>query len=190
MNKQINSKEALKIWAEYSPLPKDHISAQKLYQFSLEGGLQKANKYEINHLSLCPQCLNAWKTLCDFSGSKQADDYDEKGNQDILSFGILQAASSGFVEPVYIKSECGKFMLGIFPEVDNPKKAMIVLETVDDEKIYQGMTASVMDAKSNIIMDARIKHGRAAVKADNLDAIDLSTWSIVLSRPSDKGRHE
>ena len=81
-------------------------------------------------------------------------------------------------------------MLGIFPEVDNPKKGVIVLETVYDEKIYQGMTASVMDAKSNIIMDARIKHGRAAVKADNLDAIDLSTWSIVLSRPSDKGRHE
>jgi hypothetical protein len=190
MNKQINSKEALKIWAEYSPLPKDHISAQKLYQFSLEGGLQKANKYEINHLSLCPQCLNAWKTLCDLSGSTQADDYDEKEGQSILSFGVLQAASSGFAEPVSIKSACGKFVLGVLPEVDNLKKAMIVLETEDDSRTYQGMIANVRDAKSNIIMDAQIKHGRAAVKTDNIDAIDLSTWSIVLSNSSDKGTNE
>jgi hypothetical protein len=190
MNKQITSKEALKIWAEYSPLPKGHLSAQKLYQFSLEEGLQKAKNIEINHLSLCPKCLNAWKTLCDLTGSTKADDYYEKEGHSILSFGVLQAASSKITGALSVKSACGKFVLGIFPEVDNPKKAMIVLETEDDARTYQGMIANVRDSKNNIIMDAQIKHGRAAVKIDNLDAIDLSTWSIILSKSSDKGTNE
>jgi hypothetical protein len=114
-----------------------------------------------------------------------ADDYDEKGEGSILSFGVLQAASAEFTKPVYIKSACERFMLGIFPETGNLKKAMIVLETVDDEKLYQEMTAQVKDAEGVTILDAKIKHGRAAVKTDNLDTINLSTWSVVLSKLSD-----
>ncbi len=190
MNRQISIREALKTWAKYLPLPKNHISKQKLYMFSLENGLQKADKDEINHLSLCPQCLDAWKTFCDLSTSTRADDYDEKGGGSILSFGTLQAASSGFTKPVYIKSDCERFMLGIFPETGNLKKAMIVLETVDDEKLYQEMTAQVKDAEGITILDAKIKHGRAAVKTDNLDIINLSTWSVVLSKLSDRELNE
>jgi len=190
MNRQISTREALKVWAKYSPLPKNHIGARRLYQFSLENGLQKADKEEINHLSLCPQCLDAWKTFCDLITSNRADDYDEKDEGSILSFGVLQAASSGFTKPVYIKSDCERFMLGIFPETSNLKKAMIVLETVEDGKPYQGMIAQVKDAEGITILDAKIKHGRAAVKTDNLDIIDLSTWSVVLSGSSDRESNE
>lgn len=189
MNRQISTREALKIWAKHSPSPKNHpeihIREQRLYLFSLENGLQKADKDEIKHLSLCPQCLDTWKTFCDLSTSTMADDYDEKGEGSILSFGVLQAASAEFTKPVYIKSACERFMLGILPETGNLKKAMIVLETVDDEKLYQGMTAQVKDAEGVTILDAKIKHGRAAVKTDNLDTINLSTWSVVLSKLSD-----
>ena len=190
MNRQISTREALKTWAKYSPSPKNHIGEQRLYLFSLENGLQKADKDEIKHLSLCSQCLDIWKTFCDLSTSTWADDYDKKGSQGILSFGTLQAASAEFTKPVYIKSDCERFMLGIFPETGNLKKAMIVLETVDDEKIYHGMTAQVKDAEGVTILDAKIKHGRAAVKTDNLDIINLSTWSIVLSKSSDKEPNE
>ena len=185
MNRQISTREALKTWAEHLPLPDDHIHEQKLYLFSLEKGLQKADKEEIKHLSMCPQCLDAWKTFCDLRTSTRADDHDEKGGGSILSFGMLQAASGGFTKPVYMKSDCEKFMLGIFPEEGSLKKAMIVLETVDDETIYQDMTAIVKDAGGIAILKAIIKHGRAAVKTDTLDTIDLSTWSVVLSKSSD-----
>jgi hypothetical protein len=194
MNRQISTLEALKIWAKHSPSPQNHpeihIREQRLYLFSLENGLQKAAKDEIKHLSFCPQCLDTWKTFCDLSASTMADDYDEKSEGSILSFGVLQAASSGFTKPVYIKSDCERFMLGILPETGNQKKAMIVLETVGDAKLYQGMTAQVKDAEGITILDAKIKHGRAAVKTDNLDIIDLSTWSVVLSKLSDEKSNE
>ena len=190
MSRQISTQEALTTWAKYSPALKNHILEQRLYLFSLANGLQEADKDEINHLSLCPQCLNIWKTFCDLSASTRADDYDTKGSESILSFGVLQAASSEFTKPVYIKSDCERFMLGIFPETGNLKKAMIVLETVGDEKIYHEMTSLVKDAEGLTILDAKIKHGRAAVKIDNLDIINLSTWSVVLSKFSDREPNE
>ncbi|MEA1967091.1 MAG: hypothetical protein U9N77_02575 [Thermodesulfobacteriota bacterium] len=186
MNRQISTREVFKIWAEHLPTPEDHIPEKRLYLFSLKKGLQQADNDEINHLSQCPQCLDVWKTLCDLNRSTHADDYDEKGGGSILSFGILQAASGEITGPVYMKSDCEKFMLGILPEEGSLKKAMIVLETVGDDKIYQGMKALIKDARGITILQAKIKHGRAAVKTDTLDTIDLSTWSVVLSKSSDE----
>lgn len=190
MDKQISSKQALKVWAEYSPIPRDHICEEKLYLFSLPGGLQKADNYDIHHLSLCPRCLSAWETLCDLRESSRADAPGETEGVEILSYGMLQAASSTFTEPVYIKSTCEKFRLGIFPDNDTPQKAMIVLETTGDGKPFQGMTASIRDAGGFMVMEATIKQGRAASLTDHLDTLDLSTWTIILSGSADKGTHE
>ncbi|CCK78260.1 MULTISPECIES: hypothetical protein [Desulfobacula] len=188
--KQISTKQALKIWAEYSPVHQDHISQEKLYLFSLPGGLQKADNYDIHHLSLCPRCLSAWETLCSLSELSLADDPDEKQGEEILSYGLLQAASSAFTEPVYINSSCDKFRLGIFPDNDNPQKAMIVLETTSAGKSCQGMTASIRDANGFMVMEATVKQGRAASITDHLDTLDLSTWTIILSGSADKDTHE
>ncbi len=190
MNKQISSKQALKVWAKYSPIPRDHISEEKLYLFSLPGGLQTAATYEIHHLSLCPRCLSTWETLCDLSKSSRADDPGETEKGELLSYGLLQAASSTFTEPVYINSRCEKFRLGIFPDNNTPQKAMIVLETTGDGKLCQGMTASIRDANGLMVMEATIKQGRAASITDHLDTLDLSTCSIILSGSADKETHE
>jgi len=190
MSNHISSKTALTIWADYSPLPKDHLSTEKLYQFSFPGGLKTAEKYDIHHLSLCPQCLSTWKTLCELKDTFQADDYDEKKDPIILSFGLLQAAASRFTEPFRIKSECLNFILGIFPEIGNPEKAMIVLETIGDETPYQGKTARVRDANGFLLLEAKIKQGRAAAKTDLPEHLDLSHWSIIVSASSDKDPHE
>jgi len=182
MHRKISIRSALKIWAEYTPLPEDHIPQQRLYIFSLTNGLKKACKNEIRHLSLCPRCFDVWKFFCDLENpDSRADDYTDSGSRTILSCGTLQAASSGFTGPVYIKSDCGRFMLGILPETGSLKKAMIVLETANNGTSYQGMRAMVKDAGGIIILDAGISHGRAAAKTDRLDIIDLSTWSLVLS---------
>ncbi len=178
MNKKIKMTQAFEIWKDHSVHNQDHLSMQRLYELSLSDGLRNAHDYEIDHLSLCPLCLDNWEAFCAVTESFSADDYDEEHT--IMSCGFLKAASTGFTEPVYIKSDCKKFMLGIFPDIDNPQKGMAVLETIEEERSCDDMNASVMDARGQIILKNIIKHGRAASKIEHLDALDLSKWTIVL----------
>lgn len=188
MNKKIKTKQAFEIWKEYSAFEQDHLSMQRLYELSLTDGLKNAEEYEVEHLSLCPQCLDNWEVFCDVTMPFTADDYDEEYS--ILSCGFLKAASTGFTESIYIKSDCKKFRLGIFPEIDNPANGMAVLETIDENRSYDGMEASIMDAKGKIVLKNIIKHGRAVSKIDNLDTLELSKWTIVLNNTSGKEKDE
>ena len=188
MNKKINTKQAFEIWKEYSAFEQDHLSMQRLYQLSLTDGLKNAKEYEIEHLSLCPHCLDNWEVFCSVTEPLTAVDYEEEHT--LISCGFLKAASTGFTEPVYIKSDCKKFMLGIFPEIDSPGNGMAVLETIDERKSYDGMEANIMDAKGQIVLKNIIKHGRAASKIEHLDTLNLSKWTIVLSDTSDKDENE
>jgi hypothetical protein len=182
MNTKINTKQAFEIWEKHSFVDRDHLSLERLYEFSLTDGLKNAQEYEIQHLSLCPICLDKWEIFCLSAQPFAADDYDK--DLPVLSCGFLKAASSGFTEPLYIRSDCKKFMLGIFPEIDNPAKGMAVLETIDEKKSYDDMEATIMDAKGKIVLKNIIKHGRAATKIEILDTLDLSKWTIVLIHPS------
>ncbi len=181
INGKISIRSALKIWAEHSLLQSGHIPQQRLYMLSLANGPAKADKNEIRHLSLCPRCFEVWNFFCNSGNPDRADDYNDKDSRVILSCGTLQAASSGFTGPVYIKSDCERFMLSILPETGSLKKAMIVLEISDDTTLYQGMRALVKDAAGIVVLNAGISHGRAAATTGKLDIIDLSTWSVVLS---------
>ncbi|MDA3791076.1 MAG: hypothetical protein PF503_21590 [Desulfobacula sp.] len=208
MNKKINTQKAFEIWKTHLVSDQDHLSMQRLYELSLTDGLKHAREYEIEHLSLCPHCLDTWEAFCpgaklflegdyasdDYSIGEYApddypvDDYDEE--QDILSCGFLKAASTGFSEPLYIKSDCKKFMLGIFPEIDSPGSGMAVLETIDETSSHDGMEASILDARGEIVLKNRIKHGRAASKIDNLDKLDLSKWTLVLRNTGQQAKNE
>ena len=201
MNKIINTKKAFEIWNNNSVPGQEHISLERLYELSLPNGLRDVPGHEIEHLSLCPDCLDTWEAFCletepdsasdsasDFKDDSVADDYDPE--QNILSFGFLKAASTGFTESVYMKSDCQKFMLGIFPEIDNPGKGMAVLETIDEKSSHNGMEASILDARGEIVLKNRIKQGRAASKINNLDRLDLSSWTLVVKNTSDMEKNE
>ncbi len=188
MKKEVNMKQAFEIWKEHSVFEQDHLSMQRVYELSLTDGLRNAHEYEIDHLSLCPLCLDNWEAFCAVTASFTADDYDEEHT--IMSCGFLKAAATGFTGPVYIKSDCKKFMIGIFPKIDNPEKGMAVLETIDEERSYDDMKASVMDAKGQIILKNIIKRDRAASKIEYLDSLDLSKWTLVLRNISDKEENE
>jgi len=183
-----DTKQAFEIWGKHSFVDQEHLSLERLYEFSLTNGLKNAPEYEIGHLSLCPICLDKWETFCLSAQPFAADDYEK--DLPVLSCGFLKAASSGFTEPLYIRSDCKKFMLGIFPEIDNPAKGMAVLETIDEKKSYDDMEATIMDTNGKIVLQNIIKHGRTASKVDTLDTLDLSKWTIVLIHPFRREKNE
>lgn len=198
MSRQITTTHALETWAATTQIAQDHLDVSTLYKYAGPSGLKDAPLLDIRHLSLCPKCMDTYKALCDYQSdleSGMASDMEsgflsEQPQETIFSFGMLQAASSTLSEPAFISSECKKFMLGIYPQMDDPDKALVVLETADGESDCKEMNVRVTDANGRLILNAIIHQGRAAGKIDNLDDIDLSTWSIVVSRPSDKGAHE
>lgn len=184
MNQKIDMGQALETWQKFNlewqeDQQQDHLSVQRLYAFSLDGGLKTAEPYETAHLSLCPVCLDKWESFCIVSEPLTADDYE--GEQDIIGHGTLKAASSAFKESIYTQSECRRFMLGIFPEIDRPGSGMAVLEVIDEQDSCENMLASVTDLNGKILLHGRIQEGRSASKIEDLGNVDLSSWTIVLT---------
>lgn len=220
MEQFIEIKQALEIWADncFEILP--HISMERLYQMSMVKGLKNADKSEIEHLSLCPECLSTWEICADMN-NMEADEYENNKTNIVLGWGFLEAASDDFIKPLYIKSSCKKFMLGIFPEYQpkyqpeyqpkyqnghdiisskikdtdiynktsyndldiNSTKGLATIEVIsDNNENLEGMIISVKDAAGNKFLSKKIKDKRAATKIDNLNLLDLSVWTIVISK--------
>lgn len=190
MNRSIEIKKALEIWADncFEKLP--HLSMEKLYQLSLPGGMQNVDKSDIEHLSLCPICLSNWET-CASMHDISADEYEKDQEDVVLGWGFLEAASDGFVKPLYMKSSCKRFMLGIFPEINNLKRGMAVIEVLSDkDENLEGMIVSVQDAAENKIISGKIKLKRTATKIKDLTLLDLSKWTVVLSKSKENKDNE
>ncbi len=185
MQRKILLKQAFDIW-EHHHIEKDtHVPLERLYKLSLDGGIKQGKPEDIHHLSLCPVCLETWEAMATIETSEKADDYEETEEIE-MAIGFLEAASTDVSTPLYIKSSCSRFMLGIFPEVDNPSKGMAVIETIPEQKkFYEGGVVIVKDANGTHILKAIIKQGRAAVKVDNLEIFDFSTWTVVLTKFKD-----
>lgn len=193
MKKEIHIKDALSIWASHS-MPRDtHLTTERLFAFSLPGGLGRAKDDEISHLSLCTVCLDTWKLFCDINNTSASDDYDQADDFEMIGTGRLQAAAGKTVDaahPREYKSSCGRFILTIFPEPDDPQTAMITLDTTGNKNLFQNKTATLRDAKGMIFLKRALHHGRAAVITDRLESLDLSFWTVFLSPSSLKGNHE
>ncbi|MCP3872068.1 MAG: hypothetical protein GY699_02795 [Desulfobacteraceae bacterium] len=185
--KKIKLKQALDIWAQSAPLHENHFLAERLFQLAMPNAMLTAEREEIHHLSLCTECLSTWKTLCDINDSLIPDDADD---DTILSAGVLQAASSHIKTPVVINSECKQFCISIFPEIENPKRAMIVLETIGNQEHYNRRRVTIRDSKGHKILLSTIKKGRAATTTDELDSLDFSKITLTISGPTGKGINE
>ncbi len=182
MARKISLKHAFNTWERHHIEKDSHISLERFYELSLDGGIKQAKPEDIHHLSLCPVCLEVWEAMTSSETSEKADDYDETEEID-MAIGFLEAAATDVATPLYIKSSCSRFMLGIFPEVDNSLKGMVVIETIPEQKkFYEGGMVIVKDANGQNILKARIKNGRAAGKAENLEVFDLSKWTVVFTK--------
>lgn len=181
-------KKALKTWADHCPTAedRDHLDMARIYQLSRPNGMAHAEAYEMDHLSMCPMCMDKWAACAALSDFETADGYEAESGKTIMSCGFLEAAATEFKEPLFLKSSCRRFILGLLPELGEPAKGMAVLEAVSEkEQAFEGMEASVQDAGGIRILKGALRHGRAATRVDDLNSLDLSTWTVVLTRAED-----
>lgn len=178
MREKISFKRALYLWRNSQTSYQDHLSMEQLYRLSTSNGLKTADSFELDHLSLCSECLDTWE---DFSSLTKVDSDPEIEDEAIISYGFLKAASAKMTEPVFVKSSCKKFTLGIFPDMDKSDKGMAVLETLNEPVSYDGRNASVRDARGVIVLKSKIVNGRSASKIEQINSLDLSNWTIVLT---------
>lgn len=157
-----------------------HIDEARIFGLAHAENMAAATDHEIDHLSTCPTCMEDWSFWVRVRQSSDNDmDMDFPA---VLSGGMLRAAASpGGVEALRLQSFCGRFMLGILPEIDNPEKAMITLETVaDSDRSLDARTAEVRDANHRIILTGRFAQGRIAGICDHVNRIDLGAWTLII----------
>lgn len=188
MDRKISLKQALTAWDHSALFSQDHLKARRLYEIARIGGIQSATPLEQAHLSLCPECLE-YLWLFSLTDEALADTEDED-EYPVMGYGFLKAAAAEDFEPVETKSSCGYFVLSIFPELDSPDRGMAVLAAAWETDRYNGLQASVRDAKGAVILKSKILQGRAAVKVEDLDRLDLSEWTVILSKPERRSPHE
>lgn len=177
---KISLKEALAEWDQSVFSTQEHLPVQRLYEMGQTGGFKSAAPFELEHLSLCPACLDH---LGLFSmADEAATGLEEEDVYQIIGYGFLKAAAAGLSEPVEAKSSCKNFILSIYPEVDSTSRGMAVLTVARETDRFDGLQASVRDASCTVILKSTIVQGRAAVKIDFLDRLDLSEWTIILSK--------
>ncbi len=192
MNTDIPFHESLRHWKEvYTPGAENkgetgpHLSYVEIYGMAELGGIEKSHKEAIEHLSLCPQCLNKWaewrKAISAVTDLETDEGYERNASSQ-MSYGLLKAAATeGPKGPLSLRSACGRFALNLLPQMDNPEKGMLTLETVGSaEADLEGRRVLLRDAKGLVILEGKLRHGRLARLCENISGIDLNTWTIVL----------
>lgn len=162
-----------------------HLSMEDLYRMAEPGGMAKAGEEAMEHLSLCPACLEEWaswrRAITILEDLKREEAEPEESVPD-FAYGMREAAATGRPdEPVSIRSRCGRFVLGILPKVNDPEKGMVTLEAVADEEIsVEGKSVMLRDRNGLLLLEGTLRNGRLARLCEDLSRIDLSTWSLVV----------
>ena len=192
METQNNLESCLQIWKEvYSGPTKpngetgDHLSMETLYRMSQPGGIEGSAAEAVTHLSLCPTCLEEWASWRSALAAVEAlenDPPEEAAHFGITAYGMREAAATAKPgEPMNLRSSCGRFILGLLPQLDNPEKGMATLEAVSDGNITIEGTVTVRDRNGLVVLEGRLQGGRLARTCEKLSGIDLSTWTLVVN---------
>jgi hypothetical protein len=159
---------------------KKHLSEKVLCQMAFSGGVKEADPKDLAHLSLCPLCLNQWaKFRKSISDIEDATGYEEKR---LVTRGMLEAASTDkSLEAVRLTSSCGKFFLGLLPQMDNPENGMITLELESKTASeLEGHKATVIDHKGRTLLEGALCQGRLARRVEKLSNINLTRWTVII----------
>jgi hypothetical protein len=186
MNKDTTLEICLHIWhSRYlkpnydNSLKKEHLSEKVLYQMALSGGIKEADSQHLAHLSFCPLCLNQWAEFRkSISDMEEAINYEEKL---FFTWGMMEAAATDKpMEAVKLKSSCGKFFLGLLPQMGNPENGMITLELESKTASeLEGHKATVRDHNGRILLEGSLCQGRLARRIEKLSSINLIHWTVI-----------
>nr|WP_319492131.1 hypothetical protein [uncultured Desulfobacter sp.] len=183
MNKQIDFKTAVDIFLREVSPDTGHLPLEFIYRLSLENGLKNASEEELRHLWQCRTCLEKWETISIALDTNQDNNQDVFETEDpYLSFGTLKAAATDTIEPMHLKSNCRRFELSIHPSPGNPAKGLVTLNITEEPASMDGMRVLVRDAANETVLDKTIVGGRAAVKREDLNQLDLSSWTISFTK--------
>jgi hypothetical protein len=192
MNRENTLEQCLQIWKgvraaapAQSAGPGDHIPMEALYRMAGPGGIEKSSHEEVDHLSLCPDCLDKWASWrCAIHDVEELDrpETDEEDASTILSCGLREAAASfRSSEPLTIRSSCGRFILGLLPQVDDSNKGLVTLEAAAEGSMsVEGRRFIVRDRNGVVVLDGTLHHGRLAKTCERLSELDLSAWTLVM----------
>jgi hypothetical protein len=159
---------------------KKHLSEKVLCQMAFSGGVKEADPKDLAHLSLCPECLNEWaKFRQSISDIEDSAGYEE---QRLVTWGMLEAAAADkSVEAVRLTSTCGRFFLGLLPQMDNPENGMITLELKSNTASeLEGHKATVIDYKGRVLLEGVLCQGRLARRIEKLSHINLTHWMVII----------
>ena len=192
MNTENGLASSLQIWKEVYPVlteedreADDHLPMEALYNMAGPGGIEKADDKALNHLSLCPICLEewaSWRRALRAVAELDRPEADEDETIPVMAFGMREAAATAKPdEPINIRSSCGRFIFGLLPQLDNPEKGMVTLEAVTDgDMTVEGRYVTVRDRNGLVVLEGRLRHGRLARTCEKLTDIDLTTWTLVV----------
>jgi len=194
MNIENGLASSLQIWKEvYSVLTEedreadDHLPMEALYRMAGPGGIEKEGDEALNHLSLCPVCLEEWASWRRALTTVDELDRPEESEDEtipVMAYGMREAAATAKPEePINIRSSCGRFIFGLLPQLDNLEKGMVTLEAVaDGDMTVEGRYVTVRDRNGLVVLEGRLRHGRLARTCEKLSEIDLTTWTLVVDR--------
>lgn len=157
-----------------------HLSDKVLYQMAIPGGIKQADPKDSTHLAMCPVCLNQWANFRkSISDIEDAAGYEE---QRLATWGMLEAAATGKSgEALRLKSTCGRFLLGLLPQMGNPEKGMITLELDSETALeMEGHKATIRDFQGRILLEGVLTQGRLARRIENLSDINLTRWTVIV----------
>ena len=194
MNIENGLASSLQIWKEVYPVlteedreADDHLPMEALYRMAGPGGIEKEGDEALNHLSLCPVCLEEWASWRRALTTVDELDRPEESEDEtipVMAYGMREAAATAKPEePINIRSSCGRFIFGLLPQLDNLEKGMVTLEAVaDGDMTVEGRYVTVRDRNGLVVLEGRLRHGRLARTCEKLSEIDLTTWTLVVDR--------
>jgi hypothetical protein len=173
-------KEGFQYWnsiREQETRDGDHLSDDQLLFISGAEGLKGVSSAIVSHLSMCPRCLRRWAKSC---REQRALEAAQQSSDDYLVYGGLEAAASlDTIEPVQMKSSCGKFSLGVLPASGDPANSLITLEVQSDAASFlEGKILTVREKSGTIILSGCLRGGRLGGTFSDVRNIDLHVWTL------------
>ena len=160
-----------------------HLAVETLYLMATAGGMAIAAAADIEHLSLCPQCMQGWADWRRAISEDVAEDFETLDLPLIMTGGMLlreAAATAKMVEPVSTNSVCGRLKLSLLPRRDDPSWGMVTLEvSKGHERMFEGRNVTVRDYKKRTLLKGTIQQNRLARRIDRMDDVDLTHWSFI-----------
>ncbi len=180
----------LKEWADNVEPEGDHIDGARLRVLAQDGGMANALPHEMDHLSLCPVCLERWNQEVqagrdlqenqDISGSLASLEHCSLGAGTSMDYCMMQAAASSQPTAVEMVSASGDFTVSVLPDMEEGKRVLVTLEVAPASlDKYEGKEAEVRDYFGNVLFQRAITGGRAAAILEDVSFKRLQLLSII-----------